>query len=79
MRHQLLAVTDAEDRSAGRQERGIDGRAARVIDAGGTAGDDDAAATGQLRCGRIAGANLGINAEVTNLAGDEVAVLAAGV
>ena len=42
MSHELLSVTDSENRSAGGEQCGIDGGAAGVVDAGRAAGNDDA-------------------------------------
>ena len=42
VRHELLAVADAEHGLAAVEDCGIDGGAARVVDAGWAAGDDDA-------------------------------------
>jgi hypothetical protein len=46
-----------------------------IIDAAGATGDDDAANAGKLIGTGIAAKNSGRNAQVTNLAGDQVAVL----
>src|SRR5262249_21414528 len=76
VRHQLLAVADAEHRYAEREDRGIDGRALGVVDAARTAGDNDAAHAGELGRRCFTGAHLGVVAE---LAGDQMTILAARV
>ena len=79
MSHELLAVADAEDRGAGGEQRGIDGRAAGVVDAGRAAGDDDAFTASQGGRGGFAGGHFGVDAEFADLAGDEMTVLSSGV
>ena len=79
VRHQLLAVANAEHRNAGIEQCRIDGGAARIVNAGRTAGDDDAFASGQRGRRRFAGSHLGVNAQFADFTGDEMTVLSSGV
>ena len=80
VRHELLAVADAEHRHAEREDGGIHRGAARGRRRWtGSAGDDDALGSGEFGGRRLAGADLGIDAEVADLAGDQMAILAPGV
>ena len=79
MRHQLVAVADAEDGRAGSKQRGIDGGAAGIVNAGRSSGDDDAFASTE-RCRRsFTGGNFGVDAEIADTAGDEMTILSSGV
>jgi len=75
MGNELFAVADAEDRLAEFQHRRVDGGAGAIIYAAGAAGDDNAADRSKLPGLDITGENSRGNAKVTNLAGDQVAVL----
>ena len=75
MGEQLMPITDAEHRDTEGENGWIDIRAAGFEDAGRTAGDDNAEAIFQLCGGRVAGLNVGINAEFTNAARDQVSIL----
>ena len=77
--HQLLSIADAEHRATGGENLRIDLRAAGFVNAVRTPGDDNALPAGQLGSGRFAGLNIGIHAEVANLPGDQMTVLAARV
>ncbi len=79
MRHDLLAVADAEDGGAGGEQRGIDGGAAGIVNAGGSAGDDDSFSSGERGDGSFTGGDFGVDSEVANFAGDEMAVLSSGI
>src|SRR5688500_15617052 len=78
-REQLVAVADAEDGHAQLVDRGIDGRAGGLDDARRTAGDDDAARGAEGGGGSVDVGDGGVDAKLTDPAGDEVAVLATGV
>jgi hypothetical protein len=58
---------------------GVDIGTARLKHACRAAGDDDALAPPQFRCGRIAGLYICIDAEFPNPAGDQMCVLPAGI
>jgi hypothetical protein len=77
--HELLPVANAEHRGTASENSGIHLGALGIVDAGRPAGNDDAATTGEVGGRSIAGADLGINTEITYLAGDQMAVLAARV
>ncbi len=62
VRHELLAIADAEHGATGGENGRIDLRTARFVDAVGTAGDDDALA-GQ--CSSAAGVSLGCTSAYT--------------
>ena len=79
VRHQLLPVANAQHRNSGIEQRRIDGRAAGIVNAGRTAGDDDPFASCQLGGGRFAGSHFRVNAEFADLTGDEMTVLSSGV
>ena len=71
VRHQLLAVADAEDGGPAAKDRGIHCGAAGLVNAGGAAGDDDPSAA--RSSGRsFAWQDLGVDAEFANLAGDQM-------
>ena len=61
------------------EDRGIHRRAARVVDAARAAGDDDPSAAAQFGRRGFAGQDFGVNAELADLAGYQMAVLAARV
>ena len=75
VRHELLAVADAEHRHAQRKDRRVHRRALGVVDAARPAGDDDAPGGREFRRRRLAGADLRVHAEVAHLPGDQVAIL----
>ena len=77
MRHQLLAVADTKHGSAGSENSWIDLRAARFVNAIGTAGDDNALTACQLGSGSFAWFYVGVHAKIANLPGDEMTILAA--
>ena len=76
---QLLAVTDSEDRDSGDQNFGLNGGARLVVDAAGSARDDNPVRTQQLfeRC--IAGENIGRNSEFPDFPRNQMAILPTGV
>ena len=74
---ELHAVTDAQDRDAQVEDRGVTVGRARLVDAGGTAGEDQAAGV-QLAdaLGRqVVAHQLAENVQVADSAADELAVL----
>ena len=80
MRHELTAVTDAEDRHACVQDRGVKVRRFGIADAVGTSCEDDAAVAcrfdltdGDL----VVGADLGIDVLFAHAARDEPVILTA--
>lgn len=79
MRDQLLAVADAEYGNSRAQNRRLDSRAGVVVNAAGAARDDNASRGPQRFKGCFAGKYFRRYAEIAYLAGDKVAVLAAGV
>jgi hypothetical protein len=79
VRYQLLTVTDAEDRYGSRQNLAVNRRAGGLINAMRSAGDDDTSGGPQLFKFRVAGKNLGRNAEFPDFSSDEMTVLTAGV
>ena len=76
---ELMAVADAEDRHAEIVDRPIDRRAGRRGDARRPARDDDPARAPEVGGGTVDVGHDGVNAQLANAAGDEVAVLAARV
>ena len=79
MRDQLLPVADAEDGDAAGQNGWFNRGAGLVVNAAGSAGDDDATRMAQLIQRRFAWKNFGRNAEFSNFASDQVAILTARV
>jgi hypothetical protein len=77
--HQLLPVTDSKYSRSRSEYRRVYGRAARLVNAGRTTGDNHSSTAAKLfrRC--FARQHLGVDSEFANLACDEVGVLAAGV
>ena len=77
--HRLHPVADAEHGDAGLEQLARGERGALFVDAGGTAGEDDAlvAATQHRRDGLGAGDDLGIDGHVAHAAGDQLRVLPA--
>ena len=75
----LLAVADAHDRAAERENGGVDRGASRVVDAARSAGDDDAAGVRELGGRGLADADFRVDAQFADLTGNQVTVLAAGV
>jgi hypothetical protein len=55
----------------------VDAGASRIVYAGRAAGDDQPLAACELSSGSVTGPNLGVNAELAYLAGDQMAVLTA--
>jgi hypothetical protein len=79
VRHELLAVADAEHGNAEIEDRGIGGRAFGIVNAARPAGDDDAARGGELGGRGFAGAYFGVDTEIADFAGEQVAVLSSGI
>jgi len=79
MRHELLTVADAEHGRTRSEQRRIDGGAARIVHARRTARNNDALAPEERRGRSLAGHDLRIHSEVANFAGDQMAVLSAGI
>src|ERR1700685_3113635 len=79
MGHELLTIANAEHGAAGGENLRIDLRAAGFVNAIRAAGDDDALAARQIRIRWFAGLNIGMHAQIANLPGDQMAVLAARV
>src|SRR5208337_1719348 len=77
--HELLSVADAEHGATGGENLRIDLRAAGFVDAVGAARDNEAFPARQLRGRRFAGLNIGIDAQIANFPGDQMAVLPARV
>src|SRR5579871_6117191 len=75
MRHELLAVTDSEHRLARGEDRRVHRGAARIVDAAGTAVNDDALGKSDLASWHVAGENRCVDAEIPDLARFEVTVL----
>ena len=79
---ELGAVADAENRNAQLQHLGVIVGGGHIIDAVGTAGEDDAAVTGSsnlLRSDAVVGLDFGVDVQVTNPAGNQLIILAAEV
>ena len=76
MRDQLLAVTDAQDGNARGQDRGVDGGAGFVVNAAGAARDDDSLRQSETLQWSFAWKYFRGYAQVADLAGDVVTVLA---
>jgi len=74
-----MAITNAQNRNAQAQNGRVDIRTALFENTGRAAGDDKAVAVLQFSGGNIAGLNVGINAEFTNTAGNQVSILPAGI
>ena len=81
MRDELEAVADAEDGEAGGEDGGVGLRGVGVVDAGGAAGEDDAARVQREDLGerRGAGEDDGEDVELADAARDELRVLRAEV
>ena len=79
MRHELLAVADAEDRLAAAENGRVDRGTFRIVHAARPAGNNQAFGGSQLARRRLTGAYLGIDTEIANLARDQVTVLPAGI
>ena len=77
----LHAVADPEDRDAEIEDRGVDRRGALLVDAGGAAGEDDAARffRQDLRGGDVEGNDLAVDVALANAPRDELAILGAEV
>ncbi len=67
------------DRNRTVQYFGIDAGAIGIMDAGRAAGNDDATAVGKFSRGSVARTYFGIDAEIADLAGDQMAVLTTSV
>src|ERR1700730_15208526 len=76
-RNELLAVADSENGLGTVENPGVDAGASRIVYAGGAAGNDEPLAACELSSGSVTWPDLGVNAELTYLAGDQVAVLTA--
>ena len=63
MRHQLMAIADAEDWHAGIEQRGIDVGASGIVYAGRPAGNDHAATGKQFRGRGFTRLNFGVNSQ----------------
>ena len=61
VRHQLLAVTNAEHRRARGEQLGIDGGASEVVDASGATRNDNALSSGERRDGGFAGRDVSVH------------------
>ena len=79
VRHELLAVADAEHRLAVAENVRIDRGTARVEHAARSAGDHDALGESEVGCGSVGRPDLGIDAQLADLTGFEMAILSAGV
>src|SRR5580658_3162094 len=79
MRHELLAVADAQHARTAPENSRIDGGAGRIVNAIRTARDNQALRPSQIGRGRFAGADLGVNPQVANFTRNQVAVLAPGI
>src|SRR5580658_7985279 len=75
--HALLAVADAEDGAAGMKNSRVDLRAAGLVDAVGSARDDEPLASGQLARRSFTRTYVRINAQVANFPRDQMAILPA--
>ncbi len=70
MRHQLLAVADAEHGMAVAQNGRVNGRAGGIVNAGRSAGDDQTARGSEFRSGCVATPDVRIDAQFPHLAGN---------
>src|SRR5579862_2827436 len=61
------------------QQGGVDGGTAGIVNAGGTAGNDHAFTAAQLGGANFTGGDLGVDAQIADAAGDQVAILPARV
>ncbi len=77
--HELLAVADAEHGAISGKNLRIDLRTAWLVNAIGAAGDDDALTASQFGSRRFARLDVRVHAQIANLPGDEMAILAARV
>src|SRR5258706_15088704 len=71
-----MAVADSQHRYAGVEKLGVHLRAAWIVNAGRATGKDHTAEGRQLLRGRVGGQDLSEDAELANLPGDQVSVLA---
>ena len=79
MRHELLAVADAENGDAEIEDGGIYGGAAGIVDAAGTARNDQALGDSEFGRRSFAGPDLGIHAQFPDLARLQMGVLSPGI
>src|SRR5207245_2127174 len=77
MRNQLLAITDAEHRSGAGEHSRLKRRARVVVNTGRPARDNDSTRARKRLRGSFTWKNGGRNSEIPDLAGDQMAVLAA--
>ena len=77
--HKLLAVANAQHRALGGKNGRIDARTAGLVDAVRASRNNEAAPAAQLSRGRLAGANVGVHAQIANFPGDEMTILTARV
>ena len=77
VRHELLAIADAEDGESRDVEHAASMWGCRVRRRCGATGDDDSLRPEQFEAGVSLGANLGVDTQVTHFAGDQMAILAA--
>src|SRR5580704_10327561 len=77
VRHQLVAVADAEHGYARGQKRRIDGGTGRIVNAGRAAGDDDAFPAAQGGGGSLSGRDLRIDSQIADFTCDQMTILPA--
>src|ERR1051325_4084164 len=73
--HELLPVANSQNRGVRAQQARIERRAAGIVDARRTAGNDDASASSQLGGRSFAGSDIGVYAQVAHFSRDQVAIL----
>ena len=76
---QLVAVTQAQYRQSQVEQRGVVGGLFAIVDAGGTAGENQAADIFEIGSVGLRRANIGVDVETANAVGDEMGVLPAEV
>ncbi len=77
--HQMQSVANTQNRVIAAEYRRIHGRTARVVHAARAARYDQAFTSGQLAGGSFAGPHIGVDPQLPDLAGNQVAILTTGI